>query len=118
MLLLLVLLLFLLLFLQTTSVVGPITRHLHLHYSFPPFSVGEIGKTMSGPNRREVGHGALAAKALAPLLTLQGEGEGEEEFPYIVRVVVDTLGSSGSSSMAAVCSGALALKTAGERAGV
>ena len=97
-----------------TSVLGPVSRRLHLHYSFPPFSVGEIGKTLSGPNRREVGHGALAAKALAPLLALEGEGDGEDEFPYVVRVAVDTLGSSGSSSMAAVCAGAIALKTAGE----
>lgn len=153
----------------------------HLHYTFPPYSTGEVGppRASAAPNRREVGHGALAAKALAPLLRLTspgnavtdsalvaeedpnssrssspggstppgslhpcssrssssrqgkrasssspspasqeagdgGGGEEGEEFPFAVRVVVDTLASSGSSSMAAVCSGALALKTAGE----
>jgi polyribonucleotide nucleotidyltransferase len=77
-----------------------------LHYNFPPFSVGEVG-FMRGPGRREVGHGALAERSLAPMMP------AEEEFPYTVRVVSDILESNGSSSMATVCGGSLAMMDAG-----
>lgn len=77
-----------------------------LHYSFPPFSVGEV-KFLRGPSRREIGHGVLARRALTPLLP------HEEEFPYTVRVVSDILESNGSSSMATICGGSLALFDAG-----
>jgi polyribonucleotide nucleotidyltransferase len=77
-----------------------------LHYNFPPFSVGEVA-FMRGPGRREVGHGALAERALAPMVP------GEEQFPYTVRVVSDILESNGSSSMASVCGGSLAMMDAG-----
>jgi polyribonucleotide nucleotidyltransferase len=77
-----------------------------LHYNFPPFSTGET-KPMRGPGRREVGHGALAERALARMIP------GKESFPYTVRVVSETLESNGSSSMAAVCGGTMALMDAG-----
>ena len=77
-----------------------------LHYNFPPFSVGEV-KFLRGPSRREIGHGALAERALR-----QGM-PGEDDFPYTVRVVSDILESNGSSSMATVCGGSLALMDAG-----
>jgi polyribonucleotide nucleotidyltransferase len=77
-----------------------------LHYNFPPFSVGEVA-FLRGPGRREVGHGALAERALSPLIP------GEETFPYTVRVVSDILESNGSSSMASVCGGSLAMMDAG-----
>ena len=77
-----------------------------LHYNFPPFSVGEVGR-MTGPGRREIGHGALAERALKPLIPDQGE------FPYTIRIVSDILESNGSSSMATVCSSSLALMEAG-----
>lgn len=77
-----------------------------LHYNFPPFSVGEV-KRIFGPGRREIGHGALAEKALSPVIPL------EEIFPYTIRVVSDILASNGSSSMATVCGGSLALMDAG-----
>ncbi|MDY4032938.1 MAG: polyribonucleotide nucleotidyltransferase [Pyramidobacter sp.] len=77
-----------------------------LHYNFPPYSVGEI-KPMRGPGRREIGHGALAERALAPLVP------GEEEFPYVVRVVSDILESNGSSSQASICGGSLSMMAAG-----
>jgi len=77
-----------------------------LHYNFPPFSVGEAS-FLRGPGRREVGHGALAAKALMPILP------DETEFPYTLRVVSEILESNGSSSMATVCGGTLAMMDAG-----
>ena len=77
-----------------------------LHYNFPPFSVGEV-KFLRGPGRREIGHGALAERALANLLP------AEADFPYAMRVVSDILESNGSSSMATVCGGSLALMDAG-----
>ncbi len=77
-----------------------------LHYNFPPFSVGEV-KFLRGPSRREIGHGALAERALR-----QGM-PSEDDFPYTVRVVSDILESNGSSSMATVCGGSLALMDAG-----
>jgi len=77
-----------------------------LHYNFPPFSVGEVA-FLRGPGRREVGHGALAERALTPMIP------PEERFPYTVRVVSDILESNGSSSMASVCGGSLAMMDAG-----
>jgi len=81
-------------------------KRFMLHYNFPAFSVGEV-KFLRGPGRREVGHGALAERALANLLP------PESEFPYAVRCVSDILESNGSSSMATVCGGSLALMDAG-----
>ena len=81
-------------------------KRFMLHYNFPPFSVGEV-KFLRGPGRREIGHGALAERSLANLLP------PEAEFPYAVRVVSDILESNGSSSMATVCGGSLALMDAG-----
>jgi polyribonucleotide nucleotidyltransferase len=77
-----------------------------LHYNFPPYSVGEVGR-FGAPGRREVGHGKLAWRALHPMLP------GVEEFPYTVRVLSDITESNGSSSMATVCGGSLALMDAG-----
>ena len=85
---------------------GEIYRRFMLHYNFPPFSVGEV-KFLRGPGRREIGHGNLAERSLLPVLP------GEEAFPYTVRVVSDILESNGSSSMASVCGGTLALMDAG-----
>jgi polyribonucleotide nucleotidyltransferase len=81
-------------------------KRFMLHYNFPPFSVGEV-KFLRGPGRREIGHGALAERALANLLP------PEEEFPYAMRVVSDIMESNGSSSMATVCGGSLSLMDAG-----
>ena len=81
-------------------------KRFMLHYNFPPFSVGEVA-FLRGPGRREVGHGALAERALAPLIPV------EEKFPYTIRVVSDILESNGSSSMASVCGGSLAMMDAG-----
>ncbi len=77
-----------------------------LHYNFPPFSVGEA-RPLRGPGRREVGHGALAERAIVPVMP------DHEEFPYTIRVVSETLESNGSSSMATICGGVLALLDAG-----
>ena len=85
---------------------GETWKSFILHYNFPPFSVGEVGR-MTGPGRREVGHGALAERALAHMLPT------DEKFPYTVRVVSDILESNGSSSMASVCGGSLAMMDAG-----
>jgi len=85
---------------------GETWKSFMLHYNFPPFSVGEVA-FLRGPGRREVGHGALAERALASMVP------GEETFPYTVRVVSDILESNGSSSMASVCGGALAMMDAG-----
>jgi len=81
-------------------------KRFMLHYNFPPFSVGEV-KFLRGPGRREIGHGALAERALANLLPSQ------DDFPYAMRLVSDILESNGSSSMATVCGGSLALMDAG-----
>jgi polyribonucleotide nucleotidyltransferase len=81
-------------------------KRFMLHYNFPPFSVGEV-KMLRGAGRREIGHGALAERALANLLPAEGE------FPYAMRVVSDILESNGSSSMATVCGASLALMDAG-----
>jgi polyribonucleotide nucleotidyltransferase len=88
------------------SVVGKSDRTFMLHYNFPAFSVGEV-RPNRGPGRREIGHGALATRAITPMLPTK------EEFPYTVRVVSDILESHGSSSMATVCGTALALMDAG-----
>lgn len=85
---------------------GSSYKSFMLHYKFPPFSVNEV-KFLRGPSRREVGHGALAARAIAYLLP------DDEEFPYTIRVVSEILESNGSSSMASVCGGSLALMAAG-----
>ncbi|MCF4115008.1 MULTISPECIES: polyribonucleotide nucleotidyltransferase [Dethiosulfovibrio] len=77
-----------------------------LHYNFPPYSVGEV-RPMRGPGRREIGHGALAERALTPIIP------DDTEFPYVVRVVSDILESNGSSSQASICGGSLALMSAG-----
>jgi polyribonucleotide nucleotidyltransferase len=82
------------------------TKSFMLHYNFPPFSTGEV-KPVRGTSRREIGHGALAERALEPLLPPY------EEFPYTIRIVSDILESNGSSSMATVCSGSLAMMDAG-----
>ena len=85
---------------------GETWKRFMLHYNFPPFSVGEV-QFLRGPGRREIGHGALAERALAPVVP------PEEQFPYTVRVVSDILESNGSSSMASVCGGAMAMMDAG-----
>ncbi|MFH0801271.1 MAG: polyribonucleotide nucleotidyltransferase, partial [bacterium] len=85
---------------------GEERRTFMLHYNFPPYSVGEA-KFLRGPGRREIGHGALARRALLPILP------SKEEFPYTIRIVSEILSSNGSSSMASVCGGSLALMDAG-----
>ena len=80
-------------------------RYIH-HYNFPPYSVGEV-RPLRGVGRREVGHGRLAEKALEPVLP------SEEEFPYMIRVVSETMTCNGSSSMASVCGSSLSLMDAG-----
>jgi polyribonucleotide nucleotidyltransferase len=81
-------------------------KRFMLHYNFPPFSVGEVG-FLRGPGRREIGHGALAEKSILPAMP------DEDKFPYTVRIVSDIMESNGSSSMATVCGGMLALMDAG-----
>src|SRR3954468_15896784 len=81
-------------------------KRFMLHYNFPPFSVGEAA-FLRGPGRREVGHGALAERALAPM------APAEEKFPYTIRIVSDILESNGSSSMASVCGGSMSMMDAG-----
>jgi polyribonucleotide nucleotidyltransferase len=85
---------------------GEASKRFMLHYNFPPFSVGEVG-FMRGPGRREIGHGALAERSMAPMLP------EDTKFPYTMRVVSDILESNGSSSMATVCGASLALMDAG-----
>ncbi len=85
---------------------GESEKRFMLHYNFPPFSVGEV-KFLRGPGRREIGHGALAERALLPLMP------DEELFPYTIRLVSDILESNGSSSMASICGGSLCLMDAG-----
>jgi polyribonucleotide nucleotidyltransferase len=81
-------------------------RNYYLHYNFPPYSTGEV-KRIAGPGRREIGHGALAERAIAPILPER------EVFPYTIRIVSEVLESNGSSSMATVCAGCLSLMDAG-----
>ena len=88
------------------SLEGDITKTFMLHYNFPPYSVGEVSHRL-GPGRREIGHGALAERAMLPVLP------PKDQFPYTVRVVSDVLESNGSSSMATVCGAALSLMDAG-----
>jgi polyribonucleotide nucleotidyltransferase len=88
------------------TVEGETYKRFMLHYNFPPFSVGEV-QFLRGPGRREIGHGALAERSLVPVLPT------EDQFPYTVRIVSDILESNGSSSMASVCGGALAMMDAG-----
>lgn len=85
---------------------GTYKEHFLLHYNFPPFSVGEVGR-MGGPRRREVGHGKLAWRAIHPMLP------PHHEFPYTIRIVSEITESNGSSSMATVCGSSLALMDAG-----
>jgi polyribonucleotide nucleotidyltransferase len=82
------------------------TKRFWHHYNFPPFSVGEAG-FMRGPKRRDIGHGALAERALAPSIP------DEESFPYVIRLVSETLESNGSSSMGSVCASSMALQAGG-----
>ena len=91
---------------DSIDVAGETTKSFMLHYNFPPFCTGEV-KMIRGTSRREIGHGALAERALQPLLP------DYEDFPYTMRVVSEILESNGSSSMATVCGGSLALMDAG-----
>jgi polyribonucleotide nucleotidyltransferase len=91
---------------DSIDVAGETTKSFMLHYNFPPFATGEV-KMIRGTSRREIGHGALAERALQPLLPHY------EDFPYTLRVVSEILESNGSSSMATVCGGSLALMDAG-----
>lgn len=88
------------------DITGQSSKTFMLHYNFPPFSVGEV-RFLRGPGRREVGHGALAERAVAPVLPDQ------TDFPYTIRIVSDILESNGSSSMATVCGAVMALQDAG-----
>jgi polyribonucleotide nucleotidyltransferase len=85
---------------------GETSKRFILHYNFPPFSVGETGRTGS-PGRREIGHGALAERSIEPVIP------SEQDFPYAIRVTSEVMESNGSTSMATVCSGVLALMDAG-----
>src|ERR1700722_18786461 len=91
---------------RVDALLGERFKKFMLHYNFPPFSTGEV-KFLRGPGRREIGHGALAERALAAVLP------PEEDFPYTIRVVGEVLESNGSSSMATICGGVLALMDAG-----
>jgi polyribonucleotide nucleotidyltransferase len=88
------------------ALIGEHYKKFMLHYNFPPFSTGET-KFLRGPGRREIGHGALAERALLPVLPEEGD------FPYTIRIVSEVLESNGSSSMATVCGGSLSLMQAG-----
>ncbi|MBV7255957.1 polyribonucleotide nucleotidyltransferase [Pacificimonas sp. WHA3] len=88
------------------AIYGMSKQHFLLHYNFPPYSVGEVGR-FGGTGRREVGHGKLAWRALNPVMPTK------EEFPYTIRVISDITESNGSSSMASVCGGSLAMMDAG-----
>ncbi len=92
--------------LSVSGMEGDYERRFILHYNFPPFSAGETGK-LGGVNRRMVGHGALAEKALSVVIP------NKEVFPYTIRIVAESLASNGSTSMASVCAGTLALMDAG-----
>src|SRR5213079_1645504 len=92
---------------QQLDTLSPETRKRYMHnYNFPPFSTGETGRVGS-PKRREIGHGALAERALVPVLP------SREEFPYAIRQVSEALGSNGSTSMGSVCASTMALLNAG-----
>lgn len=89
------------------SMEGLTAKRFMLHYNFPKFATGETGKGGRGPGRREIGHGALAAKAVSAMIP------PKEEFPYAIRIVAETLSSNGSSSQASTCAASLALMDAG-----
>ncbi|HQQ15162.1 MAG TPA: polyribonucleotide nucleotidyltransferase, partial [Deltaproteobacteria bacterium] len=91
---------------RVETLLGETTKSFMLHYSFPPFSVGEV-RMLRGPSRREIGHGNLAERALSKMLPEEGS------FPYTIRLVSEILESNGSSSMATVCGGSLSLMDAG-----
>ena len=91
---------------KVEHVTGEYYKRFMLHYNFPPFSVGETGR-FTGPGRREIGHGALAERALAPVVP------AAEKFAYTIRIVSDILESNGSSSMASVCGGSMSMMDAG-----
>ncbi len=91
---------------KVDALIGEQYKKFMLHYNFPPFSVGEV-RPLRGPGRREIGHGALAERAIAAV------GPEEKGFPYTIRVVSEVLESNGSSSMATVCGGTLSLMDAG-----
>jgi polyribonucleotide nucleotidyltransferase len=91
---------------RVDALLGERFKKFMLHYNFPPFSTGEV-KSLRGPSRRDIGHGALAERAIVPVLP------PEQDFPYTIRVVSEILESNGSSSMATVCGGSLALFDAG-----
>ena len=92
---------------QQLDTLNPQTRKRYMHnYNFPPYSTGETGRVGS-PKRREIGHGALAERALLPVLPTR------EEFPYAIRQVSEALGSNGSTSMGSVCASTLSLLNAG-----
>ncbi|NLW81050.1 MAG: polyribonucleotide nucleotidyltransferase [Desulfovibrionales bacterium] len=91
---------------RVETLAGEISRRFLMHYNFPPYSVGEA-RPLRAPSRREVGHGALSERALAPVLPTP------EGFPFTIRIVSDIMESNGSSSMASVCGGTLALMDAG-----
>src|SRR5262249_18804504 len=88
------------------ALIGEHYKTFMLHYHFPPYSTG-AAKCLRGAGRREIGHGALAERALAPIMP------EENDFPYTVRIVSEVLESNGSSSMATVCGGSLSLMQAG-----
>jgi polyribonucleotide nucleotidyltransferase len=91
---------------RVETLMGETTKSFMLHYSFPPFSVGEV-RMLRGPSRREIGHGNLAERALSKMLPEEGA------FPYTIRLVSEILESNGSSSMATICGGSLSLMDAG-----
>ncbi|MFQ5539184.1 MAG: polyribonucleotide nucleotidyltransferase, partial [Candidatus Binatia bacterium] len=91
---------------RVDALMGEHYKKFMLHYNFPPYSVGEV-KFLRGPGRREIGHGALAERALLPVLP------GDGEFPYTIRIVSEIMGSNGSTSMATVCGSSLSLMDAG-----
>src|SRR5437763_651415 len=91
---------------KSDALIGEQYKKFMLHYNFPPFSTGEV-KFLRSPGRREIGHGALAERALTPVLP------EEADFPYTIRIVSEVLESNGSSSMATVCGGSLSLMDAG-----
>eukprot|EP00232_Nephroselmis_pyriformis_P027244 CAMPEP_0182853366 /NCGR_PEP_ID=MMETSP0034_2-20130328/665_1 /TAXON_ID=156128 /ORGANISM="Nephroselmis pyriformis, Strain CCMP717" /LENGTH=218 /DNA_ID=CAMNT_0024984135 /DNA_START=60 /DNA_END=713 /DNA_ORIENTATION=+ len=91
---------------KSDGVAGAETKPFMVHYGFPSYSVNETGR-FSAPSRREIGHSAVAEKGLAAIVP------GADAFPFVIRLNCETLGSSGSSSMAAVCAGSLAMADAG-----
>ncbi len=93
---------------QQIDSLSPVTRKRYMHnYNFPPYSTGETGRVGSPPKRREIGHGALAERALVPVLPTR------EEFPYAIRQVSEALSSNGSTSMGSVCASTLSMLNAG-----